>query len=274
MPAATFFPIKLLKPMTRRVLGIVNQCIYCGAREDLRNEHVIPYSLGGRDELHRATCGPCADITSALELRVVRSPAWWPLRRALDLSRHKKKQPSSFPARDVGGPEPRSVQIPIEEYPLVVPFFVFDTPAVLRGNDGFGLAGRISLWQPRPLRNTSPLQVDMSYAADDFARLLAKIALGYAVAAHSVAAFEDIFVRALVLGDVSRASAWVGGWTTGEPGFEESTVHAARASTVDGQVRVVLQLFRPPPGLSQTPVYQVIVGRMGQDPRVLVDATI
>jgi hypothetical protein len=172
-----------------------------------------------------------------------------------------------LPVRDLSGAEPRSVQIPLEQYPLLVPFFVFDAPGLLTGReDGSRPMGRILLWYPRELPKRGRMQVDVYPAGDfagDLARLLAKIALGYAVAAHTVAALEDVFVRDLILGDVSRASAWVGGWT-GDPGFLENTVHAARTSVVEDQVRVVLQLFRPPSGLSQTPVYQVIVGRTRQ----------
>lgn len=257
-----FFPIRLLPPMNRRVLGKVGQCIYCGSRDNLTDEHIIPFALGGRDELHEASCRACADLTSAVELRIARSQAMWPLRRALELrSRSKKRQPSSFPVRAGDGPESREVAVPIARYPLLVPFFVFDPPS---GDVATGKppAGRLLLWKPRPLAAAPAMEVPINFSAEDVARLLAKIALGYALADRPSQDFAEVFVRDLILGDVSRATAWVGGWTD-TPQFSERRMHSARV-VVDGAgfVRVALQLFRVPPALSQTPVYQVIVGRL------------
>ena len=45
-------------------------CIYCGwdgGAEGLRNEHTVPYSLGGNTELLAASCADCEAITSYLD---------------------------------------------------------------------------------------------------------------------------------------------------------------------------------------------------------------
>jgi hypothetical protein len=44
-------------------------CIYCGWDEDgdLRDEHTMPYSLGGNTELVGASCSDCEGVTSYLD---------------------------------------------------------------------------------------------------------------------------------------------------------------------------------------------------------------
>jgi hypothetical protein len=45
-------------------------CIYCGwdgGEEGLRDEHTVPYSLGGNTVLLKASCADCEAITSYLD---------------------------------------------------------------------------------------------------------------------------------------------------------------------------------------------------------------
>src|SRR5580704_17653738 len=45
-------------------------CIYCGwdgGEDGLRDEHAVPYSLGGSTELLNASCSDCEGITSYLD---------------------------------------------------------------------------------------------------------------------------------------------------------------------------------------------------------------
>src|SRR6266478_5809071 len=47
-------------------------CIYCGRTEELTDEHVVPFALGGNLILPDASCSECNKITSAFEQRVLR----------------------------------------------------------------------------------------------------------------------------------------------------------------------------------------------------------
>jgi hypothetical protein len=47
-------------------------CIYCGDTENLTDEHLLAFSLGGRPILKKASCKNHANITSAFELKVAR----------------------------------------------------------------------------------------------------------------------------------------------------------------------------------------------------------
>jgi hypothetical protein len=48
----------------------VNQCIYCGATEELTDEHTIPYALWGKWVLGKGSCRRCAVLTSRIEQKV------------------------------------------------------------------------------------------------------------------------------------------------------------------------------------------------------------
>jgi hypothetical protein len=40
------------------------RCIYCGAAGNLKDEHIVPLSLGGNTMILKASCGACEKITS------------------------------------------------------------------------------------------------------------------------------------------------------------------------------------------------------------------
>jgi HNH endonuclease len=43
------------------------RCIYCGAIRGLKDEHIVPLSLGGTAVIEKASCGDCEKITSYLD---------------------------------------------------------------------------------------------------------------------------------------------------------------------------------------------------------------
>jgi hypothetical protein len=43
------------------------RCIYCGATNPLKDEHIIPFSLVGKAVIAAASCGDCEKITSDLD---------------------------------------------------------------------------------------------------------------------------------------------------------------------------------------------------------------
>lgn len=256
--------LQLLPAGPRRVLGRVGACIYCDSSEGLTDEHVVPLALGGADILEAASCPACARATSAVEIHIARSPALWPLRRALGLrSRRKRMQPSSFAAREVIGDQKHEVSIPVESFPLAVPFFVFDRPTFLNATaPPASTIGRVELWFPRPMTNSTALEIEMNLSAHDVARMVAKVGLGYAIGSLGRAALGDVFVRDLILGRTERGNEFVGTLDP-PPRLDGSRLHAHAVRTNDeGIVTVDVQLFRPPHAHKPTPVYQIVVGRL------------
>lgn len=110
----------------------VSSCIYCGNKDDLTDEHIIPYGLGGHLILPKASCKPCAVITSQFEQRLLRG-YWWPLRRIFKLkSRRKKEQRNSFEALLKTSNGIANVQIQADEYPGFI-YFELPPPSILEG---------------------------------------------------------------------------------------------------------------------------------------------
>ena len=62
----------------------LGKCIYCSVTDDLSDEHILPYALGGTIVLQQASCKRCATITGSLEQRLLRGH-WWPYRKKLGL---------------------------------------------------------------------------------------------------------------------------------------------------------------------------------------------
>ncbi len=46
--------------LDRYIYQEVGSCIYCGSTDNLSNEHIIPYGLGGNLELPKSSCSRCA----------------------------------------------------------------------------------------------------------------------------------------------------------------------------------------------------------------------
>lgn len=66
----------------------INKCIYCGGI-GTTNEHIIPYALGGKAKLFKASCEKCRDITSRCEKHTLKEN-WAEARAILDYPSRKR----------------------------------------------------------------------------------------------------------------------------------------------------------------------------------------
>jgi 5-methylcytosine-specific restriction endonuclease McrA len=65
-------------------------CIYCGwdgGEEGLRDEHTVPYSLGGNTVLLKASCADCEAITSYLDGYIANAAFIWTCNHAAVIPR-------------------------------------------------------------------------------------------------------------------------------------------------------------------------------------------
>jgi hypothetical protein len=204
----------------------IGRCIYCGATgSSLTREHVLPRGLGGSWSpeqfknalvLQSASCEDCRQITQAIERECLRSMLG-PARARLGLNRKRKTTrtsrasiqsldgkefaqevddnhvlgaaiiPSFFEAAELSGRPTRNP--PTCEYKILIVAPV--SKANLEGNRSVGVEGR----------------ADTTL----FARMLAKIALGVAVAAHGPDGFRPLICD-LILGRNEESDRWVGGF--------------------------------------------------------------
>jgi len=111
--------------LERRFPGF-GQCIYCGSSSELRDEHVVPFGIGGRHVIEAASCAACEKITSNFE-RVVTRDIW-------GYSRLAANAPSRRPNRkkqiEVG-----RRRVPISEYPRNFLFLKMPECGLLQGFD-------------------------------------------------------------------------------------------------------------------------------------------
>ena len=79
-------------------------CIYCGRRNVLlTDEHVVPFFIGGKHVISKASCLMCANITKKFEQDVARD-LWGEARASYNApTRRKKERAKSFVLKDPNG---------------------------------------------------------------------------------------------------------------------------------------------------------------------------
>ncbi len=268
-PIAVDFQRTVLRagePSATREIGTADVCIYCGARSDLRDEHVIPYGLEGTFVLRRASCGSCASKTSKIELAVLRD-ALLPARTALALrTRHKRSRGPTLSVTEVdaegrGGTR----QLLVAEHPTYIALPIFDTPARLRDasvpnlvvKGGWTkLVGGSTLPEASARFGAKRVGVEISLDVYAFARMLGKIAHGFVAASD----LGDVATElpAAIFEDAESIGWWVGG--APDVTVSGDGLHGVHVSLVDGMVQVRVRLFAQLGG----PEYLVIAGRLIQ----------
>ena len=265
-------PVEVLNP---RTYGPVGSCIYCGSTSDLRLEHILPngLSLSGSAsaKLPKSSCRDCAKITSRMERTVLRGPMW-PARVYRDLKsyRNHKDAPKTYRLTVVRKSNKEEVaQLPVEDYPILLPFPIFPAPAFLNPNgytSGICVTGLVTLsFGPRPedvakRLGVRELRLTRSLQPICFALMLAKIAYAFAAAEDKLRLIEgEATVLPAILGSTDDIGKWVG--TLTEP-FRSYDGQLHRILVTQDREKGLLmgevQLFSD----SQAPSYGVILGRL------------
>lgn len=105
----------------------IGRCIYCGDTEDLRKEHILPFGLGGSTVLPESTCRECAKITGQVEQKVLRGPMWGlRIYRGLKSRTKHKKAPKRYYLKITKNGAEQSVELPINEFPILLHFPIFE----------------------------------------------------------------------------------------------------------------------------------------------------
>jgi hypothetical protein len=253
-------------------LGTVERCIYYNtARNKLTTEHIIPLGLNGPWKLLEASCETCAGITSGFE-RAVLKKTFGTVRTALDFpSSRKKDRPLELPLSIKRGGKTEIVYLPVKDYPAVIVMPHFEAPAYLDGRTdehlrSTGFTG-VQIGGP-PIedvgRRLSAQGIVLNSKFEPvgaFARLLAKIAYGCAVAAVGcdLSRFKDVYVLPAILGKSDDIGRWVGGMGNHQPP-PESDLHFIKFYVDDGDLRVHVRLFAQ----YDVPEYVVVVWRIPQ----------
>ncbi len=246
----------------------VGYCIYCGSTEDLRREHIIPFGLGGTATLPEASCKNCERITGQFEGNVLRG-SMWPARTLSGIrSRRPGDAPSTYPLTIVRNGVTKEVQLPVEEYPVLLPMPIFKPPGYLTGEaqgTGINVIGIDTLCfenNPQDVgKRLGASEIKVSARRDkptDFARMLAKIGYSFTVATVGREKIKENYVVPMILGQDEHFGTWVGTIESGN--IFPSLLHRLKI-TLQGEGNLIVtevQLFAQAPG----PTYGVVVGRI------------
>jgi hypothetical protein len=263
-------PFPSLEKMERKRYSDYGKCIYCDATDGLTTEHIVPFGLGGTLELPKASCVSCAVVTSRIERSILRGELR-PVRifRALQSRRKHKGAPSSYPLVVVRNGKEETVDLPLEKYPILVPFPDF-APARLavgeQSKPGIDVAGIVTVafgHDPssvlRELGATSIKPHVRSHPAQ-FARMVAKIAYSMAAATGALSLIQEPSpIRGVILGTNPHIGDYVGTLTY-PLSSHDGQLHriAILPDTSTGQLVADVQLFSD----SHAPRYGVLLGRL------------
>lgn len=252
----------------------VGRCIYCDATSGLSDEHIFAYGLGGDDVLPKASCPSCAKVTAAFEQNVLRG-LWWLTRAVLKFpTRRQKDMPTEFKISvETKDGVKKELFLSENEKFAVAGFPEYASPAFLAPRtfaSGILMTGHRMIGFGNSIEdiakkyNLASINGSISYNGTSFARMLAKIALGVAVARFGLNNFEEIYVRDCILNKKDDVGVWVGGdsWVAPDEYLKQEgkSRHASSLGVDgDGNVHVRVRLFSFSPF---SPAYLVVVGRL------------
>lgn len=258
-PAGLSYPSKRYAPL--------NQCAYCDATDNLSDEHIIAFGLGGELVLPKGSCEKHRKATSKVEDFVLRRYLC-PLRSHLGLpSRKLHLRPDGYPLILKRGAHSWKQKVSLQDHPGMVRFVIFDPPG--------RVAGRPPVQETYSFRLTTARifpDIDQRLArlgADGFedivnvnamslARVIAKIAHAFAIAELGVDAFEKTYLNDLISDGTPDWTYWVGGYDRGRDVCARE-IHELRFLQRGDELSVIVHLFVP---YCSRDAYEVIVGQL------------
>ena len=213
-----------------------NACIYCGATENLHDEHIIPFALGGKWIFPNASCAECGKKTSAFEGVCART-MFGPMRMLFNVqTRRKRERPGKLPLRVKrarGGPW-TTIDVPRAQYPFLYLLPYLGNPTVLTGEaaDRDKLPNAQRFWirgatgprgMPAHLEalaqqfGVAELMPTGTFDVPPFSLMLAKVAHSFAVAELGPDTFAPFLPDFIKDGDALGLLHYVGGFPEAEP---------------------------------------------------------
>lgn len=259
-----------------RVFPGYGRCIYCGATRDLKDEHIVPLSLGGTAVIEKASCSNCEKITSYLDGYLARD-LYNEYRSHVGIrSRRPKQRPKSLFAsfRKPDGSEIVEEFSPKDQpYVLLMP--IWSPPGITLGKPptaNFDVTqGHLYIFtseamQKRIASDNLKLGVWPYINYPTFARAIARISFCQAVAQLGLDGFNHLDLPALILGTYLNIPHYVGVTRDVPPPPDERRItHKVELQMYNAANRqywlVSLRLFAHS-GYKENgmPIYRTIVG--------------
>ena len=261
-----------LKPAPpTRVYRAVNACIYCGSAEDLTDEHIVPYALGGNLLLPQASCKACTTVTAKLEN--ICSTMFGLARTKLQLpTRNKKKRLKVHPMKVVRFTDKEAnIEMPTDELPPLLMFLRYQPPRALSGLPEFTTDLAWKPWYYPPPDVLAPLLIKhqikrvrdaFQFKPWHFNRVLAKISHGLAVAELGLGGFQQLLPD-LILAKKRDTGHLIGCPYEDDPPGIHTNEFQLNEVQVD-EVRYLVTRLRLFSRLG-APVYHVVTGILSKD---------
>jgi hypothetical protein len=212
--------------------------------QGLRDEHVIPYSLGGSTVLLNASCTDCESVTSYLG-GYLANAIFGDLRVHIGL-KSRRGLPDSLPATIEFADGQRAIDLATENHPYFLNMPIWQPPGFMIGkqiSDGFGEPDRFTYWYVPPnLREVIGLRdgdvariIDASppHNLSTFARALAKIAYCNAVMKKGLDGFRPLVTPDIILGRYPNVAYFVGSdRTPPSPPYKRGVQHSVMLGSI------------------------------------------
>lgn len=228
-------------------------CIYCGARDvPLKDEHIVPFALGGAHVLRDASCSDCEKVTTRFERQVCRG-LWGDARASFDAPtrREHPEQIEMTHPQD----QTRTILIPASEYPGGFLFYKMAPCGFLQGlpdSEDLSAKWEMVIVDDEPRRKAFfekygfHAVLKFKHVPEDFGRLLAKIAHCQVLTALDPPDFRAVALP-YVLGSKRNCSYIVGG-TPGAPepnnGYRLTTHYSTQTDRIILMVEIRLWATR------------------------------
>jgi hypothetical protein len=228
--------MEAIVPWNSEKYPAVGCCIYGADHEGpFTDEHIIPFGLlpkGGDWYLPEASCAGCADITKRFEDSCLRGTHGL-LREQLGLKTRRKRNRGKPIELCIKKPDGTTTKITntADALPKTCFSFKWHPPGLLRSGasrDETNFEGGIGLGysaeELEPLLSDGHRLVLGRFRILDYARMLAKIAHGYAYAKCGIDKFEPSLLD-IILGKDERAPYFIGGDQRGIPPAQPNVLH-------------------------------------------------
>lgn len=204
--------------MTQEKL-IINKCIYCDGVGET-DEHIIPFALGGKCKLYKASCEQCRDITSRCERNPL-SENWAEARAILDypsLRRKFSNEKFSLKVTFKNGID-GMLELPKSEVLGLTPFLEYPLPAffapgnykkgvIVNGHSIISFGPDVKALAEK--YDFKEVRYKVTHKGNDFEKMIAKIAYCATVALFGLDGFDQCFVLPALLGEKDDIGFWMG----------------------------------------------------------------
>ena len=203
----------------------IGRCVYCGTAEGkLSEEHITPFGLGGKLTLVDASCSNCQKITSRFE-GVVQRNMFFAARAAMASPTRRpgeRERPQRIRLERNGRVE--EIEAVWQDQWKLIELPIFPPPAHIDGRP-YGVGIEVISKDTFELlergaevarRHGGERMLPRDYRPEDFARFIAKMGYGYAIAAYGLDLFVDgigrpsSYVLPALLGERDDIGRWVG----------------------------------------------------------------